>query len=39
LHFWIAPSVAICREMLTLLNGIRPDDMLEVDFDYLQFVI
>lgn len=33
------PTPAIFQKILTLLNGIRPDNMLEVGFDYLQFTI
>ncbi len=38
-RFRVVEQVAIFQKILTLLNGIRPDNMLEVGFDYLQFTI
>jgi predicted transcriptional regulator len=38
-RFRIVEPAAIFQKILTLLNGIRPDNMLEVGFDYLQFTI
>jgi hypothetical protein len=38
-RFRITTPTAIFQKILTLLNGIRPDNMLEVGFDYLQFTI
>lgn len=38
-RFRKTPLGGIFQKMLTLLNGIRPDNMLEVGFEYLQFTV
>ncbi len=38
-RFRLTAPIALFQKVLTLLNGIRPDNMLEVGFDYLQFTI